>query len=242
MPRLPPEKLCGPFAGLDRLTASNLLDPTHSPDTTDAAHYLDVDGVIGPRRGRKSVYYNTTRIRGVVGCNLPGMPQRIIGDVNGTWAPIAATVVAPGTYVQQTPWVTVINYTLTKNLIGQAVGDAYSHGVSLGQIDLSKYTQWGFIINGAAAHMLIINTPAGTGSYPAVAHFQGLIDNVWQNLITVTGNAQSGSAQIMAKPATGILSAVRSHLSTTIVGNNLAVGVSMVLVKGTVNSTTVVNL
>lgn len=77
--------LAANFRGLNRIVAPNLLDPSESPDTTDARSYGRKVGELGPRLGRARVSNRNYALRGMGVLNTPTEIYRVLPDSNGIW-------------------------------------------------------------------------------------------------------------------------------------------------------------
>jgi hypothetical protein len=80
--------LASGWQGVNRVTAPYLLPPSLSPDTYNAAPDLDVEGRIGPRRGRSRILKVANNIIGMVPFSVPWGNYNLVAMDDGTVQPI----------------------------------------------------------------------------------------------------------------------------------------------------------
>lgn len=201
--------LASQFNGLNRILAPHALPPSLSPDTVDAANYLDVAPVLGQRRGRSRARVNPNgniKLLGTLPYNLPAGPGIITADANGNWTGTGGASngnpVLPFSYP---PWLVLRLTYGSSGFITVVTGTPLIY--KLPTIDLSKFGQT--VISGASlSGDFIASTDSALGTTASVtATVTALIDGANTILMSLVADNTGGAATLTTNrmPSSGIL-------------------------------------
>lgn len=210
--------LAGNWQGLDRATAPHLLDPSKSPDTTDAAYYGDKLGLLGPRGGRKLLLSEGYNLLGVIPYSFPWAEGRIIATAEGALR-YSEDSFPSTTTAAQTGWDTIRIGENTPYIVSQS-GIGTTDGADLTLATPLAMGDYGIIsFAGPGSHY---GTPCSvtctTNGYGYVM-FQGYIDGAWVDLLKISADFTSDAADVyqqLLAAGTGTMTKIRA--SVTVAG------------------------
>lgn len=115
--------LANVFRGINRMLSPTLLPENESPDCQDCAPYGDLQGLLGPRPGRRKVANRSYDVIGGGSANFPYGRYRILATNDGTWSPIAV------------PWPALIPIPVpTTGCEGCSIFGSGAYGTALGSV------------------------------------------------------------------------------------------------------------